>query len=94
MDRITERDLQAVCDRINVAVNGAKLAAYSRDDDGRLTANIGAYVLDGAYGGWELHRMATAGGGVSDVFFCGHVPKRELYGRMQAFLRGLEAVGS
>jgi hypothetical protein len=49
--------------------------------------------LSGAYGGVALHRMYNAGGGVSDVFGSGHMSKRELYGRMHAFIRGMEAAG-
>jgi len=57
----------------------------------RARANIGNYHLSGAYGGVSLHRMSNEGGGVSDVFRCGHVPKRELAEKMWAFLAGYEA---
>ena len=88
-DRITQRDVEAVCRRINRVVNGAELEPYVRDGDG-LHAVIGAYTISGAYGGVSLHRIVNENGGVTDVFGCGHMPKRELYDRMEAFLRGLE----
>jgi hypothetical protein len=95
-DRITQRDLEAVCARINRAVNGTDETPQWERTDGGLRQNPGIYHLSGAYGGWSLHRSCELDGngeshGVSDVFGCGHVPKRELYGRMQAFLAGLEA---
>jgi len=88
MDRITDKHLQAVVDRINATL-GKPAAPWTRDGD-KFTANIGNYHLSGDYGGKALHQMATDGGGVHDIFG-GHMPKRELYERMHAFLRGIEA---
>jgi hypothetical protein len=57
--------------------------------DGKYRANVGNYHISGAYGGYCLHRMATEGGGVSDVFGIGHIPARELAGLMSAYMAGL-----
>jgi hypothetical protein len=38
--------------------------------------------------------MCGEGSGVADVFRSGHVPARELYNRMQAFLDGLSEAGT
>lgn len=94
--RITLKDLEAVCARINRTVNGKEMSPYGvsrHDGDTRpeWRWNIDAYTLDGAYGGYSLHRVVGESGGVTDVFGCGHIPKRDLYERMQAFLRGIEA---
>lgn len=103
--RITDRDLQAVVDRIN-RITGSPATPYTRELDPPLSgpalakgetrpysrrANIGNYHLSGAYGGVALHRMENSGGGVSDVLRVGHVPKRELYGLMQAFIAWLDS---
>ena len=88
--RITNKDLAAVLSRINRETN-SPLSPYTLTD-GKHTANIGNYHLSGAYGGVSLHRMVNESGGISDVFGCGHVTKRELYTQMHAFLRGLNAV--
>ena len=90
MNRITEKDLQAVCNRINRAT-GSPAEPYVKDADGKYHAQIGCYHLSHAYGGVALHRMYNDGGGVSDVFG-GHMPKRELYGKMHAFIAGIDAV--
>ena len=91
MQRITQKDLEAVCRRINRTVNGTDdVPAWVKNEEGTFRATVGVYVLDGAYGGWSLERIVGESGGVSDVFRCGHVPKRELYDRMQAFLDGYE----
>ena len=87
--RITESFLEAVCLRINRAI-GMPHAPYEKKGD-RHVAQIGNYHISHAYGGVCLHRMHNAGGGVSDVFGCGHVTKRELADRMFAFLKGVEA---
>jgi hypothetical protein len=55
-----------------------------------MTANVGNYHLSHAYGGVSLHQMSNLGGGVRDVFSCGHVPKRNLCDRMFAFLAAKE----
>ncbi len=90
MRRITDKDLQAVVDRIN-RTTSSPLTSYTKGTDGHLKANGGNYHISGAYGGVCLHRMVNDGGGVTDVFQCGHIPKRELYTMMQSFLRGIDA---
>ena len=100
MQRITDANLQALVDRINretgmpmksydVPKNDAEHAMYR----GARVPQAGNYHLSWAYGGVSLHRMSLAPGcsGISDVFSCGHVKKRELYDMMHAFLRGLDA---
>lgn len=86
--RITNKDLEAVCNRINV-VTGSPLESY-KIVDGRHVSQVGNYHLSGAYGGYALHRMANEGGGITDIFH-GHYPKKELYYRMHAFLSGMSA---
>ena len=90
--RITEKDLQAVVNRINRTM-GTPLAPYTRDESGKYTANVGNYHLSGAYGGWALHQMGNESGGIRDVLRGGHVPKRDLYNQMHAFLEGVASKG-
>ena len=89
MQRITNKDLVDACKRIN-QIMGANPKPYTRDSEGKYRANIGTYYIDGAYGGFSLFKMVSEGGGVNDVFGYGHITKRELYERMQAFIRGFE----
>ena len=89
MNRITNKDLEAVVGRIN-RVLGTPQEPWTRIDN-RAVANIGNYHISGAYGGVSLHRMVNEGGGVQDVFSSGHGTKRELYEKMHAFLAGIEA---
>lgn len=87
--RITTSHLQAIVDRIN-RITISPLTPYTQVD-GRNVANIGNYHLSGAYGGHSLCRMQTEGGGTSDVFRCGHIPKAQLADRMHAFIAGYDA---
>jgi hypothetical protein len=93
-DRISNRDLEAVCERINrvFGYQDTPLWSHRPNDDGtrQVVATVGQFYIDGAYGGVSLDRMVNEGGGVTDVFRCGHVSKRELYGRMHAFLDGID----
>lgn len=77
MDRITNKDLQALCDSIN-KLTGSPAAPYTR----------GA-TLSHAYGGVCLERMMTAGGGVDSPLGPSHTTKRDLYQRMLAYINGL-----
>ena len=86
--RITERDLRSVVDRIN-RMTGSPMLPYLRQDS-RYIAQVVHYHLDGAYGGWQLCRMASESGGVNNVLNCGFVSKKELYDLMQAFIKGIE----
>ena len=95
MNTITKAELQATVDRNNRMTN-SPIDMYNRTEDengkGIYKANIGNYHLSGAYGGYSLHRMDTDGGGITDVLGCGHLAKRDLYDRMQSFIRGLEVI--
>jgi hypothetical protein len=83
-NRITQKHLEALCDRINTLTKSPTRPYV----DGK--AQVGNFHVSYAYGGVCLHRMFNAGGGVTCPIGSGHVPKRELYNEMQAFIRGLE----
>ena len=42
-------------------------------------STIGAYTLDGAYGGWQVQQYVNDAGGVSVISKGGYISKRELY---------------
>ena len=88
MQRITEKQLQAVVDRINRITN-SPAEPYINGK-----AQVGSYHISYAYGGVCLHRIANEGGGVSSPLSSGHVPKRELYNLMQSFISGLNEVAA
>lgn len=87
-DRGTIKHLEAIVDRIN-RITQSPLASYKKVDE-KYVAQIGNYHLDGAYGGYALHRMHNESGGVTDVLQVGHVPKPELQRLLFAYIRGLE----
>lgn len=88
MQRITEKQLEAIVNRINEVTNSPK-TAWTRNGE-KFTANIGNYHLRYDYGGVELDRMLSEGGGVTCPLGSGHVTKRELANKMWAFLAGIE----
>jgi len=85
MNRVTEKQLQAVVDRLN-RITGSPLEPYVGRE-----AQIGNYHLSHAYGGVCLHRMYNEGGGVTSPLSTGHIPKRELLGLLHAFINGIES---
>ena len=88
-NRVTEKDLQAIVDRLNRMMN-SPMAPYVKDASGKYTAQIGNYHLDYAYGGVSLRRMVNSSGGESDVLGIGHATKRELQGAMFAYIQGMD----
>lgn len=90
MNRITDKDLKAVVSRINTMC-GTPSEPYAKIGD-KYVPQANCYHLSGAYGGVSLHQMSSTPSctGVRDVFSCGHITKRELYDRMQAFIVGYQ----
>jgi len=88
-NRITKKQLETSADYLN-RITGNPETAYTRDDSGKFTANIGNYHISYAYGGACLHQMMNEGGGVTCPIEHCHVPKRELWDKMQAFIAGIE----
>ena len=88
MNRITAKDLERLCDRLNHKT-GNPLKPWQTDDTGKMTANIGNYHISGAYGGVCLHQMANTHGGVNTLLSGGYSTKRELWNEMNAYLSGI-----
>ena len=80
--KITMQDLQSAVDTLN------RITSFHRIH----VANVGNYHLDGAYGGWQLSQMDNASCASRDVLSSGHVPKRELYNLIWAYIKGIQAV--
>lgn len=92
-NRITEKQLQTLCDHLNRITN-SPMVTYSAGPDGplknkRLIAQIGNYHLSFAYGGVSLLRVCNESGACADVFGCGHTTKRDLQNRMCAYVDGI-----
>lgn len=87
--RITSKHLEPLAARLNRETN-SPADPWTKGEDGKYHANIGNFHLSSAYGGWSLHRMENEAGGISDVFHCGHVPARDLYNLIHAYLRNIE----
>ena len=66
----------------------------SKKDCEQLLEIIKIYIdedfnISSAYGGYCLHLIHRPGTAVSDVFMCGHIPAKDLFYRMSAFIDGL-----
>ena len=104
-DRVTEKQLQYLVDKINELTDSPlhpwvwrpepDRKVWRPEPDGNFQAQIGNYHLSATvvghrYGGVCLHRMMNESGGVTTPLVAGYVPKRELYNAMRAFIAGLE----
>lgn len=88
MQRITKKQLIARIETINSILN-RPATPYSQVD-GKLIANIGNFSLSQAYGGYGVHLMVNENGGVSTPIWYGHIPARDAYERLSAFIAGLQ----
>ena len=90
MNRITIKDLEWQVDFINrLTGSPAEHWQTERRADGGLASNPGHYLISQAYGGCELQRICGEGGGASTPLNTGHIPKRELYEILRAFIVGI-----
>lgn len=76
--RITKKDLHNIINRLNLVAKTPQ-----------NWPNVGHFCLSCAYGGYSLHQLENERGGVRDVFSSGHIPARDLYFRIDAFIQGL-----
>jgi hypothetical protein len=88
MNRITKKQLQSRIETINSILN-RPATPYSQVE-GKLIANIGNFSLSQCYGGYCVHLMVNDGGGVSTPVWYGHIPARDAYERLSAFIAGLQ----
>jgi len=87
-NRITQSDLEWLVKRANEQTGNAT-EPYTRDGD-NLTANIGTYLLNYAYGGVKLVQLVNADGSITCISPGGYGTKRELYNWLRGFVSGLE----
>ena len=73
--KVNTKDLEAAVSRLNESAGFGKNPEYSTE---------GSYVLDWAYGGVTLRQYIGKNGGIKDVLGCGFVPKKELFGLINA----------
>lgn len=92
MDRITDKHLAALCERLNKLTDSPLVPYAMNEERTHHIAQVGNFHISRAYGGACLHRMSNTSGGVSCPLNAGHVPKRELYEQMRAMIAGIELV--
>ena len=78
----TIKQIEELVQSLNIAT-GHELNPYSNGK-----ANIGTYVLAGAYGGHKLEQMCP-GGGTRDLLNTGFTNNRDLYRAIYCFLEGI-----
>lgn len=88
MTRISIKDVECRIAYLNKITNSPQ-TCYTKID-GKLSANIGHYHLDQAYGGCALHRMDNESGGVDDISRIGYASRKELYNWINAYISGIQ----
>ncbi len=86
--RTTMKELEGLVNRLNI-MTGNNTSPWTRSG-GRSIANVGTYVLDGAYGGYKLAQITNEGGGERNPISMGYVSKKECYYAIHAYIRGIE----
>jgi len=88
--RISEKQLDVLCDRLNTTLN-RPLKPWVREN-GKNKAQIGNIHVYSCLGVWALHGMVNDCGGVR-VIVSGST-KRECFDQGHAYLRGVESCRS
>lgn len=83
--RITKAHLEAKIDWLN-HVLGRPKTPWTRDESGRMSANIGNFHLGGAYGRTQIQEMVSSGGGVRT--HSGYETKRGIAARLDSMAAG------
>ena len=91
MERITIKHLRALAARLNTVTGSPMEYAQPRKEGVSFCSNIGHYHIDQAYGGYMLARVSNTSGGISCPLSHGHIPARDLYERIHAYLAGYDA---
>ena len=81
--RVTKTMLENKVDHLNNVTDSPR--KYFTSDG----ISIDHFCLSGAYGGYELQRTCNNGGGVRTPLNTGHIPKKELYNLISAFIDGI-----
>jgi hypothetical protein len=89
MDRITIKHLRSMCDTLNRRT-GSPMTPYVKDENGHNVGQIGCYIIDCAYGGYQLARIMNEGGGQTAPLGLGFGTARELYDKMRAYNAGMD----
>lgn len=88
MNRITRKDVDGAINYLN-RITGNDSEPYRKEGD-KWLANKGNFHISGSYSGFSLHQMGNDDGGIRDIFNCGHVPMRDLYDLIHAYIKGIE----
>ena len=88
--RVTKKMLENKVDHLNEITNSPRKYFTSGGCIKYGIINIGHFCISGAYGGYELQRVYNEGGGVTTPLNTGHIPKKELYNLISAFVSGIE----
>lgn len=90
--RITQRDLEYACARLNRVTGNPDANGWTTRPDGSLEARIGHFYIESAYGGWKLVQIVNVFGGVRDALGGGYTTRRVLLGLIHAMIAGVMAV--
>jgi hypothetical protein len=87
---ITIKDINAQIDRLNRITNSPAASSF-KDEHGQFHTNVGNYYLSQAYGGCQVQRIVNKHGAADHPITGSHVPKRECFITLVAFIEGFEA---
>lgn len=87
--RVTIHNLRALATVLN-KLTGSPQTYFGSDESLPHRINVGHFHIDQAYGGYCLERTVNDAGGVTCPLTQGHIPARELYEQMRAYIAGIE----
>lgn len=88
IQRITNAMLESQVAELNRLAGFEDCKLWNHDGK-RNRATVGMYYIDAAYGGVNLAKIVTEGGGITCPFGSGIRTKRELHTELTAYLMGI-----
>ena len=89
-ERITRKKLESQIRYLNELTGNPVTPWAENEESGEWEPQAYAYVLDGAYGGFELQQMCRTGSGCTEPLNTGHIPARELSGLLGVMIKTIE----
>ena len=88
--RITVKQLEEQIKLLNKLTGNFDTPYIKNEETGEYVPQAHVFVLGRAYGGFSLEQMAAKGTGCCEPLNTGHIPARELHGRLAGMIKGMQ----
>lgn len=88
MERTKQKDLETLCNILN-RITSSPMEQHSRIN-GRVISNVDNFHLSWQSGGVALHRTSATSGDITCPLGSELISKKDLFTKMEAFIKGVQ----